>query len=120
MSNPFSAHDDNQKAYEAMMSEPVSPADGGGGGWIKYAGSDEIVATVGPFMVQDVLEGGGFVRKMMAQVIVRKAVLPEGMSFFSSNPITVKEIGGTVRACKIHTTQDVFTEWRLDVFALNQ
>ena len=114
--NPFQEHAENMEAYEVMMAEPI---EGKSGGSVQYLGKD-IPATVGRFIVRQVFVGAGFSPRLMGQAIVRKAVVPENIVFYTGQQLTVTQVGGSIRECMIDDIEDTFTEWRLNLWDKNE
>lgn len=114
--NPFAAHNENMQAYEAMCAEPVN---GQAGGFVFYRSDqkpngEQYPATVGVFSLQQFpsKNGGGWSPSFgsLAEVIVRKDVLPAGVAFKTGKRITATQIGGSQYQCEIILAQDTFTE----------
>lgn len=125
--NPFQAHAENMAAYEEVLAEPVpgvtSPAPSIEGEVFTANGavaSDVYPATVGHFILEQVLVPGGFSPRLMGQAIVRKAVLPAGAFFKTGRKFTVCQVGGSVRRCQVESIEDTFTEWRLNLWDQSQ
>ena len=125
MTNPFSEHAQNMEEYENMLSAPIA---GGVGNFVTCAlftaagavAEKQYPATVGQFTVQGVLKDGGFSPRLMGQVIIRKSILPAGTYFKTGQKITATQAGGSVRACQVETIEDTFTEWRLNLWDVNE
>lgn len=125
MSNPFQEHADNMEAYEEFLSDPIN---GKTGNTIECGlfnkngrvASAVYPATVGRFVVQQILGAGGFSPRLMGQAIVRKSVLPDGTYFKTGQQLTVSQVGGSVRGCQVEDIEDTFTEWRLNLWDKNQ
>ena len=124
--NPFQEHAANMEAYESELSEPIN---GTTGNTISFPldlngnaidSTNEYPATIGEFVVKQVLIEGGFSPRLMGQAIVRKSVLPPGAAFLSGQLLIAKQIGGSVRTCMVQEVEDVFTEWRLNLWDQNQ
>jgi hypothetical protein len=123
--NPFQAHTDNMAAYEAMLSEPIAGKTGNTIACALYKAGVAVAsavypATVGQFVVRQVLVAGGFSPRLVGQAIVRKSVLPEGAYFKTGQKLTVVQVDGTVRRCQVDEIEDPATEWRLNLWAENQ
>ena len=117
--NPFQQHAENMKAYEQILAEPLTANDQVNS--VDYRGRN-IVATVGPFMEQQVLkaDGGGFQRVLMAEVIIQKTAVPAATDFKTGQWITVNQLGGTSRKCRVDSVQDTYTEFRVNVIDASQ
>ena len=125
--NPFAEHADNMDSYEQECSEPIHgvstspsvqyPVDGSGN---PTATTKTYVATVGQFMVQQILGSGGFSPQLRGQAIIRKILLPAGTVFHTGQMIVATQVGGSVRVCQIQDIEDTFTEWRLNLWDQNQ
>jgi len=77
-------------------------------------------ATIGQFVVQQVLKDGGFSPRLMGQAILRKSILPAGTYFKTGQKITATQAGGSVRSCQVDSIEDTFTEWRLNLWDVNE
>lgn len=125
MANPFQEHADNMEAYEEILAEPIN---GVVGNFIECTlfnangavPSAQYVATVGQFIVRQVLGAGGFSPRLMGQAIVRKTVLPAGTYFKTGQKLKVTQVGGSIRQCQVEDIEDTFTEWRLNLWDVNQ
>lgn len=124
--NPFAEHNLNQQAYEQMLSEPVNNA---AGNFISYpldgtgrptATTAQYPATVSTFADRDVFGPAGFVRRLVADVIVRKEVLPNGTRFRMGQLLQATAVGGASRVCEVQDVEDTYTEWRLTLWDRNQ
>ena len=101
--NPFEEHAQNMLAYEGLLAEPINGVTGNtittglfisGGARVATA---VYPATVGHFMVRQVLGVGGFSPRLIGQAIVRKEALPAGAYFTSGQIMDVAQVGGSVR-----------------------
>ena len=124
--NPLQQHADSMAAYEAMLAEPIAgspapsiqyPLDNSG---LPTEATKTYPATVGHFIVRQVLTNGGFSPRLMGQAIVRKAGLPPGTVFHTGQLLIVTQAGGSVRTCQIEDIEDTFTEWRLNLWDKNE
>jgi hypothetical protein len=127
--NPFDEHAANMAGLEAIYAQPT--ANGATGNYILAAltlangqtvATAQYPATVGHFVVQQVLTsgGGGFTPRLMGQVVVRKNVLPATAQFHTGDQLTVAQVGGSVRKCQVENVEDTFTEWRLNLWDTSQ
>ena len=125
--NPFEEHANNMALYEQECAEPVTgisttpsvqyPVDGGGQ---PTSATATYAATIGHFMVEQILTQNGFSPKLMGQAIIRKSLLPVGTSFATGQKLIATQVGGSVRSCQIDSIEDTFTEWRLNLWDNNQ
>ena len=124
--NPFEQHADNMRSYEELLAIPIGdkpapsvqyPLDAGGR---VTAGTKTYAATVGQFVIRQVLSNGGFSPRLMGQAIIRKSLLPDGTAFHTGHKLIATQAGGSVRVCQIDDIEDTFTEWRLNLWDVNQ
>ena len=123
--NPLAEQDANMAEYENLLAEAMDDVAGNfincavwvSGGSVAAA---QYPATVGHFVVRQILGPGGFSPRLMGQAIVRKANLPDGAFFKTGDKLTVTQAGGSVRACQVEDIEDTYTEWRINLWDVNQ
>jgi hypothetical protein len=115
--NPFQAHAENMKAYEEMCAEPVNPEVQENTITIQ---SGTYTAIVGAFLRRDIFINGGVSPHLIGEVIVQKSVLPTGTKFSFGQKITAVPIGGPAHQCQVYGQDNTFTEWRLQLFDVNE
>lgn len=124
-SNPFEEHAQNMKAYEYMLAVPIDTVVGN---FIECAlftaagpvASKQYVATIGQFVLRQVLVAGGFSPRLMGQAIIRKSTLPAKTYFKTGQELKATQVGGSIHQCQIESIEDTFTEWRLNLWSKNQ
>lgn len=117
MSNsPFEAHDRNEALWDATMAETVN---GKPGASVVFGGKT-YPASVGPFFIKQIFQGGGFSPRLTGQAIVRKANLPALPAKFVGQQMLVNQPGGSSRTCQISDVEDTYTEWRINLWDVSQ
>ena len=124
--NPFQEHANNMAAYETELAEPIN---GVVGNSIQYPlavtgvpspSTTTYPATVGHFMIKQVLMAGGLSPRLVGQAIVRKSVLKPGVVFKTGQRLLAAQVGGSNRLCQIEEIEDTFTEYRLNLWDISQ
>lgn len=124
--NPFQAHADNMAAYEIELEQPIAGMVGNSINaalWNSNGKTNPAAnypATISRFEIKQVFGNGGFSPRLMGQAIVRKSVLPAGTYFRTGDRLTAVQSGGSVRSCQIEDIEDQFTEYRLNLWDVNQ
>lgn len=126
--NPFAEHDLNQQDYEQLLTaEQVNGKDGNSlqfpldtNGRPIQGTTQSYPATISPFANKDFFGPAGFVSMLVAQAIVRKAVLPPGTNFNKGQFVIVTAVGGSTRLCQVNDVTSTFTEYRLELDDKNE
>ncbi|MDE2019955.1 MAG: hypothetical protein KGJ13_06455 [Patescibacteria group bacterium] len=116
--NPFDAHAQLMGQYQTILAEPANG--GQQGDVIVYAGA-KITAVISDFKIDDLVRlAGGVSPRMTGQAIVQKSAVPRTVQFKVGQNLTVTQVGGSVRNCQIESLDDVFTEFRLNLWDMAQ